>query len=269
VRRALAVALLLPGCAVFQAIFNATFEKPRLTFKTARLTDVTLTAVTLETVWELENPNDVGVTLARADCHVFVEDQPVATGAPPPGFAMPAHGRTALVFPARVKLHDVLPAAWAVAGKDTARYRIEGTAGIDTPIGVLDFPLAFSGDIEPPRLPAMRFLAPNVSARGIELPLELTNRNSFALPLAGLSGTVRVGGQELGTVSTGNLGTLAPKETRVVRMPLSLNVLQAASGLEAMLRGDKVPVTFNAELISGGERIPIDLNQVLEGSTTR
>ena len=163
-----------------------------------------------------------------------------------------------------MKLRDVLPAAQAVAGKERARYRVTGSAGLDTPIGVIDFPLDLSGDFEVPQVPAMRLLPPTLTGRGLEVPVEIINRNSFALPLTGLSGTVRVGAQELGSVSTGELGTFAPHETRVVKMPLNLNVLQAASALDAALRGEKVPVTFNAELLSGGERIPVDLNQVLE-----
>jgi LEA14-like dessication related protein len=255
VLRHILLPLVLAGCA--------TFHRPELHYETARLTEVTLDTATLETVWLVDNPNGIDLKLARADCRVFVEDRPVATGAPPPGFVMPAHGKSELVFPAKVKLREVLPTAQAVAGKDFARYRVEGTAGIDTPVGVLDFPLNISGEFEVPKVPAMRLLAPALTGRGLEFRVELTNRNSFALPLGGLSGTVRVGAQELGSVSTGELA-LAPREQRVVKMPLNLNVLQAAGALESAMRGEKVPVTFNAELLSGGQRIPVDLNDVLE-----
>ena len=100
-KRLLLLLWLLPGCALFQALFSATLEEPRLSFKGARLSEVTLGTVTLETVWEVDNPNAVGVTLARADCHIAVEDQPVATGAPPAGFSMPAHAKTELSSPPR------------------------------------------------------------------------------------------------------------------------------------------------------------------------
>jgi LEA14-like dessication related protein len=252
----MAVLLLLSSCALIQ--------KPRLTFKSSRLSHVTLGTVTLETVWDLENPNWAGATLQRADAHVFVEDQPVATGAPAPGLQIPARGHAELVFPAEVKLRDVLPAARAVAGKDTARYRVNGSMTLDTSVGTLDLPIEESGEFEVPKVPAMRLLPPELKVGRLDLLVELTNRNSFALPLGGLAGTVTLAGQELGSVSTGDIGTLAPREARVLRMPIALNIFTGAAALEAALRGDRVNVGFDAYVLSGGERVPITLSQVLE-----
>jgi LEA14-like dessication related protein len=252
----MAVLLLLSSCALIQ--------KPRLTFKSSRLANVTLTTVTLETVWDLENPNWAGATLQRADAHVFVEDQPVATGSPPPGLKIPARGHTELVFPAEVKLRDVLPAARAVAGKDTARYRVNGSMTLDTSVGTLDLPIEESGEFEVPKMPAMRLLPPELKAGRLELLLELTNRNSIPLPLAGLAGTVTPAGQELSSVSTGAIGTLAPHEARVLRMPIALNIFTGAAALQAALRGEHVQVGFDAVVLSGGERIPVTASQVLE-----
>lgn len=261
--------MLLPGCAVLTALLGSMFEKPTLTFQTARLKDVTLSSVVLETVWQVDNPNSVGVSVARSDCRIFVEEKPVAAGGPPAGFTLPANGRGELVFPASVRFGDVLPAAQAMAGRDRAHYRVEGTVGLDTPIGIIDFVLDYRGEFEVPKLPAVAFGQPRVKAltlagATLELPLVITNRNGFPLPLEGVTGSLRIGGASVGTISTGELGTLAANERREVNVPLTLNVLEAGEALRAALEGQSTSVEFQAELLSGGERVPLDVSQVLQ-----
>jgi len=140
---AVLVPFALCSCALLSDVLQAAFVKPTLTFKTARLSNLSLEALTLDTVWQLDNPNSVGISLARADYQLTVEGKQVVAGAPPSGLTIPANGSTELTFPASIKLTDIFPLAADLATKDFATYRVAGTVGIDTPIGVLDFPLSY------------------------------------------------------------------------------------------------------------------------------
>ena len=44
-----------------------------------------------------------------------------------------------LVFPANVKFADIVPVVETFLNKDQALFRVQGSVGIDTPIGVIPF----------------------------------------------------------------------------------------------------------------------------------
>jgi LEA14-like dessication related protein len=268
-RRLLLPALFaLSSCAILQELLSSGgFQKPSLQFKTARITEASLADVTLETVWELDNPNPVGISLSKADYALFVEGKQVVAGSPPVGLRIAASGKSELVFPANIKFRDVFPAIGAVISKDRAKYQVKGDLGVDSPIGPIEFPLTYSGEVEVPKVPKVHFETPRVQVSlvgaRVDLPMVVTNRNSFALPLQNIGGAVTIAGARVGTVSTGDLGRLEPNGVRKITLPLTLDFAQGAQVAEAALQGRQLDVHFAAELQSGTERVPIDVAQAL------
>ena len=260
--------VLLAGCASMQKMLKNAFQKPRLTFKTARLTNASLSDATVDLVYTLDNPNPLGLSLASIDYAFFVEDKQVVAGTPPKGLNIAARGKSELVFPANVKFADIAPVVTTFLTQDTARYKAQGSVGIKTPIGVLRFPLEHEGTFEVPKIPQVQFEAPriaNVSLQGatVEFPLVVKNRNSFPLPVACFSGALKVAGSNVGQLSTGDLGMLEPGGTRQVTLPLSINFLSAASAANALRSGGNAQVKWDGRLVSGGQNVPLDVSQLL------
>lgn len=267
-RRLVPVLVVLSGCAALTDFLQAAFQKPRFTFKTARLSNVTFEGLSLDTVWQLDNPNPIGISLARADYKLSVEGKQVIAGQPPNGLQIPAQGSAELTFPAGIKLRDIFPLAQDLANKEYAQYRVEGVVGVQTPIGVIDFPLSYQDKFEVPKLPAFQLQPPRVtklSFQGttVEFPISITNKNSFALPLQGITGNLKIGGQSVGRVSTGDLGRLEGKGTRVVAIPLSFDLINTAGVVTQAIQGGSAQVELEGELQAGSTRVPIDLSQVL------
>jgi LEA14-like dessication related protein len=259
--------LSLSGCAALQGFFKKAFQKPRLTFKTARLADASLADATVHLVYQLDNPNAIGVSLASVDYAFFVEGKQVVAGSPPKGLKIPARGHTELVFPANVRFADIAPVVQTFLTKDSAQYRAQGSIGIDTPLGVLRFPLEKEGNFEVPKIPNVQFDSPrisNLSLTGatVEFPLAVTNRNSFPLPVAGISGALKIAGANVGTLSTGNLGMLEPGSTRQLSLPLTISFARAASAAVA-LRSGNAQVALEGQLVSDGQSVPVTLSQLL------
>lgn len=269
-RRLAAVVLLtLCSCAALTDVIQAAFQKPRLAFKTARLANVSLEGLTLDTVWNVDNPNPIGLSLARADYKLSVEGKQVVAGSPPMGLQIPAQGAAELTFPAGIKLRDIFPLAQDLATKEFARYRVEGVVGIQTPIGILDFPLAYEDQFEVPKIPAVQLQPPRVtklSFQGttVEFPIAITNKNSFALPLTGLTGALKVGGVSVGRVATGDLGQLNGKDTRVVNVPIDIDLWNAAGVVAQAVQGGSAPVELEGSIASGSTTVPLDVTQVLK-----
>ena len=261
-----ALAALAPGCAALRHLFESAFRKPELKFKALALREVSLTGANLDTVWLLENPNPVGLSLAEVDYAFFVEGKQIVAGKPRNGLHIPASNNAELTFPAEVKFQDLAPALGAFLQKDVATYRAQGTIGVQTPIGVLRLPISKEGTFEVPKVPALAFEPPRLRSVGVsgaqlEVPLTLTNRNSFPLPVGGISGNLSIGGARVGTVSTGNLGLLQGRATQTVTLPIQVNFASALQAASAIRQG-RGQLALNGELQSGFGSVPVSLSEV-------
>jgi LEA14-like dessication related protein len=264
----LASALFLPGCALLKGLFESTFKKPDLRFKTANLQDVNLGGARLDTVWLLDNPNPMGLSVAHIDYTFFVEDKQVVAGQPRRGLQIPASKQAELTFPAELKFADLASTLGTFLNQDTAKYRAEGTIGLDTPIGIIKLPLKKEGLFEVPKIPAFtlerpRITSMNLTSATLEIPLKLTNKNSYPLPLTGLVGNLSIGGANVGNVTAGQLGLLPPKGTQTVTLPVTVDFTRALQAANAIRQGrGKVELTGN--LTSGSAQVPVSLGQVLD-----
>lgn len=260
--------LLLVGCAGLRDLLNGAFKKPTLDFKRAEVTDVSLAGATVNLVYEVHNPNGIGLSLASVDYLFKVEGHQVVAGKPPNGLTIPANGTAKMVFPAQVRFADLGAVLSTFLTKNAARYEASGHLGVKTPIGVLTFPLSKKGQFPVPQIPAVAFKSPRVtdlslSGATLEIPLMVTNHNGFPLPVSGLTGKIAIGGVPVGGVSTGALGSLASNQTREVTLPLKVNFTSATRSLVTALRGGSQKVTFDGGLQSGGAQVPVGVSQLL------
>lgn len=258
----------LSGCAYLQQFLKTAFREPTFTFKNMVLNDVSLGGLNLDTVWDLNNPNSVGISLAAVDYALFIENKQVVAGHPENGLQLAANGSSELHFPANIKFQDVAGVVETFLTKDLASWRAEGSIGVQTPIGVLKFPMAKEGQFEVPKLPAIVFGNPRVtsitlSGATVEFPLTVTNKNTYALPIAGVTGNLAVAGSNVGSLSTGNLGAMEGKGAKQVSLPLTINFLSAAGAVVNAVRGGNAQVSFNAQVQSGGQTLPIRVDQLV------
>jgi LEA14-like dessication related protein len=267
----LSVAALLPGCAYLADFLKAAqgsglFNQPTFTFKTANLENITLGGLDLDTVWTLDNPNDVGISLASIDYALFIEDKQVVAGTPKNGLEIGPRGASTLHFPANIKFQDVAQVVEVFLSKDRAKWKAEGALGVQTPIGVIKLPLSKEDTFEVPKIPAVVFQNPkvtNISLTGatIEFPMQVTSKNTYAIPLGVISGNLAIAGSNVGTVSTPALGDVTG--TKVVSVPVNVNFISAAGAVVNAVRGGNAQVTFNAQLQSGQQQVPIKVDQLL------
>lgn len=258
----------LSGCAYLSQFLKTAFREPTFAFKQLGLTDINLGGLTLDTVWQLDNPNNVSLSLASVEYSLLVDDKQVVAGAPPQGFTMAAQGSTDLHFPAGIKFQDLVQVVETFLTKDSATYKASGALGIQTPVGVLRLPLSKSGEFEVPKIPAVVFGDPRVSnlsltGATIEFPLTVTNKNSFPLPLGVLSGALTVAGASVGSISTGELGLMTEKGTKQVALPVNVSFLSAAMAVFNAINSGKAPVQFNAQLQSGATTVPLKVDQLV------
>lgn len=259
--------LAMSGCAALAKFFKGAFQKPTLNFKSAQLQNASLSDATVNLAWELRNPNAVGLSIAELSYLFKVEGHQVVAGTPPRGLNVKGNGSSLLVFPANVKFQDIAPVVQTFLTKDFAGYSASGNVGIKTPIGVLRFPLSKEGQFEVPKIPQIQLGAPrianiNVSSATLEIPVTVTNRNTYNLPISGVGGALSIAGANVGSMTTGDLGQMTGKASKQLNLPITVNFLQSVQAANAIRQGS-ANIAWNGQINSGSTSIPLKLQQNL------
>jgi len=265
-RRALLLAVpLLSGCSLLKSLATPA-QEPSLSFKAAQLESVDFEGANLNLVFQVTNPNAQGINLASAAYALEVEGHQIVSGQPPGGLQIPGNGSADLTFPAHLVFQQLAPALEALWSRDQVAYKASGSVGFNTPLGVVSMPLAHQGTFAPPHTPQAELGTPRltqVTLTGARLivPLKLTNRNPFPLPLGALLGSVEVDGTRVGKVALAEQPSIAGSATKLVELPLEVSFLSAGKAvLQAVQRGS-AQLKLDGELRSGAASLPLHLEQ--------
>jgi LEA14-like dessication related protein len=257
--------LLLGGCAELQKIAEGAVQRPRLTFRSASLQALDLEGATIGFTYDVENPNSFGAKVARLGYGVEVEGTRVVTGDMPGGLVIPANGRAPVTFPVRVRFRDVPGIAALFGRRDAISYRLSGTIGIETPLGVLDLPLSHDDRVSLPRLPD--FALEGLSVRsvsftevGLEVRVAVKNPNAFPIPASRLDYALSLAGSAVAH-GDGRPVQLVPGGGRsVVAIPLTVNLAQVGRVASALVKGGPVDVGLSGTADLAGIPVPLALS---------
>ena len=133
-----------------------------------------------------------------------------------------------------------------------------------TPVGVVRLPLSHQGTFELPDMPGIALGTPRltnvaIDQATVELPVTLTAKGSYPVPLQALEAAVSVDGTRVGEVSAKDLGTLEPGTSRAVSLPLTIPFSGALQAAQAIMRGGTVPIALDGQLRSGPAPVPFAL----------
>jgi LEA14-like dessication related protein len=255
---------LLASCATLKSM---TLARPEVHFEQARVDRVDFDGADVVFVYQVQNPNVVGLSLRQVAYQLDVDGHPLASGRPPEGFQIPP-GTSEVTFPARVVWAQVVPALQSLATRDTVHYKASGTLDVETALGPLTLSLEHEGDLPAPKLPELALQQPRLlsltplGAR-LSIPLKVVNRNSFALPVAGLLGDVRISGLSVGRLELPAQGVVEAKSERTVQVPLEIGFLNAGAAVATALQSSQVEIAIDGAMTIGASRLPLHIAQTL------
>ncbi|MBS2028620.1 MAG: LEA type 2 family protein [Deltaproteobacteria bacterium] len=255
------------GCSLIRS-FCGGFHAPELSFNRVDLQDISLTGITVNVHFNLKNDNPVGIRIAQLAYDFRVNNHPFLAGHPPNGLTINPDTISDLSFPAHVEFRDLAATIEEFLHQDTANYTASGNIGVQTPIGVLTFPLSHSGSFPVPKLPDIQIQQPTLnnitlSSAHLTVPIALHNKNGFSIPFGGLSTQVFIGGAPAIAPTIPNQSALAPNETRVVPLGVDVNFMQAGMAVANAIRNRQANVQLRGTANIGGLQVPINLNQNL------
>ena len=225
---ALLCACALPlGCSLVQQVAASGIDKPKLSFKSAQLAEVSLDAATVNLVFTVDNPNEQGLSLAESDYLIKVEGKQLVAGKPPGKLQIPGHGSADVTLPASVKFSELASSLSALLSQRSVAYQAAGHLGVDTPLGRVALPFSHQGRLELPKVPEVSVGSPtlkdlSLGSATLMLPVTLSNSNGFALPLGAVTGSLQIAGADVGSVLTPEVGMLAANGKQTVAVPVKL-----------------------------------------------
>jgi LEA14-like dessication related protein len=265
-RLALLAPAALCACSLLRGLTD--FREPSLSFKDASLSDVSLGGATVNLTFTVQNPNRQGISLAETDYKLSIAGKQLVAGKPPAGLKIPGGGSSEVTLPAQVRFADLGDSISAVLKQEQVPYRAEGHIGVSTPLGVLPLAFAKEGILALPRLPTLTLQSPRIAEVSltqatVDVPLQLSNPNSFPLPLGAVVGDLRIAGSQVGRVASADLGRIDARQSRTVALPVTIRFAEAFAAARALREG-RAHVALDARLSSGGASVPFHLEREVD-----
>jgi LEA14-like dessication related protein len=254
-------AFLLGGCAGLQRLADGSLDSPQLTLVQASVAEADSEGATVRLDLTLENPNDLAFEVASARWRLEVEGTELGKGALPGGLAIPARDVVPFGVTVRVRWAEVRRLVERVGKKEQVAYRISGSVGVKTPVGLVALAFDHAGKLPVPRLPTLRLAGAAVELASfteldLELALEVENPNPFPLPGAALTFELLVNGTSVAAGREATLAPLAAHGMARVALPLRLSLLGAGRAAASIHGGE---VRLRGFIRAAGIEAPIDL----------
>lgn len=264
----LAALLLLPGCALLQSLLAGT-EQPTASITGVRISDLSLSDLTLVFDVAITNPYSVPLPLVNIDYAVASQGQPFLQGQAPLQGDVPAGQSKTVSLPAKVVFVELLKLLQSVRPGAIIPYK--GTLGlsVNAPVlGTLRLPLEKEGTLPVPAPPSVSVASvqwQNLSLAGASgvLKLRVQNPNAFAFDVAGLDYDIRLGNHALAKGGLVNAANVAAGAAQELGINVSVSTAQAGMAIVQLVQGQSSNYSLGGGLSIGTPfgplRIPVNV----------
>jgi LEA14-like dessication related protein len=264
-RVAAAVALsTLAGCAGLDGLLRQGIVRPEVSVLSAAPSTADFEGITLAVDLRVQNPNAIGLRVAGLAWQLDVEGGRVASGDAPGGLTLPANGAATSRVTARVRFADLANLAKLAESREKVDFRVAGKVAVETPIGPIDVPWSFAGDLPVPRLPRVELAGIRIGRQSftdteVLVKVRIQNPNAFPLPAASVRLDVELGGERVAQAATQPLAAIRAGESATVEVPVRVSLLGAGRAIfEA--RGRGVQVTARGTAGFGWMQLPFSVS---------
>jgi LEA14-like dessication related protein len=243
------------------------FEKPRVHVSRVNLTSVSFAGVSADIVFAVDNPNALGVDLAKLDYQLTVDNHPFVAGASDRPLHVPANGAGELALPVSFKFVELAQALASIFAKKTVPFTISTRLGFGTPLGVLTVPIDYAGTLPVPQLPSLSIANAGVgglslSGARVSVTLNVRNNNAFVLPLGPLRYALTVEGAPIVSAATAPT-QLGAGATLPLVLSAELDFVRVGMGVFRALRSGAATLALDGSFDLAGYSMPVHLQTTI------
>lgn len=246
-RLALFATLFFAGCPKGQ-LPNLEQFKPTLSFQKFELKGIDFEKADVDFIFKLDNPNPVGLNIAKFDWNLALADQPFLDGVRDKGWELPASGERNLRLPVAINWQKLIETGRAVKGQDEIPFKLNGRFTIETPLGPLTLPYQHDGQLPLLHKPELRLATARVAnlnllqqTARIEVDLGVKNEQASPIGFSKFDYNLKLGGKQVAVGKIPGLTDLTPGKEQVVTLPIDLKLVDFGTQIVQAIK-DKGPV---------------------------
>jgi LEA14-like dessication related protein len=241
------LAFLLIGCDELSQFI------PTVTFDRMEVRDIDFDRIDSDFVFRVDNPNPIGAPVDRFNYAFALEDVEIVSGNDPNGLELVADGSSELALPVGLVFENIYDAITATRGEDFVGFGLAGGFGFDTDLGPVD--VSFDEDGEFPALRVPRFNLGKLHVQSVDtskvefgLDVGIDNDHGSTLDFSEIGFAMAFGGVEVGRGALDDTVAVDGASSRTVRLPISVDYVDAAEALYALASGDRMNLELDASM---------------------
>lgn len=267
------VSLFMLSCSTLRDTAN--IQEPKVSFQDMNIERITFDGVTLLFDFEVENPNNFGVSASGYNYEFFINESSFISGVQNESLNVGRQSTQMIQVPVTLNFEEVYNSFRSLVRQDSLSYALSTEVDFDVPVlGNRKVPVRASGELPIPKVPRIslgNFDVKNISLNGaeVEVSFQVENPNPFAISIANTAYELTVNGREwLDTTLEENI-RIGGAEKQMIRIPVRLNSSQMGSALMDIMSGNtsfeydlKGSTDISAELqgFRDGQTFPFDLS---------
>jgi len=259
-----------PGCALLASLLGS-MPKPTARLAAVRLTDLSISDLTLVFDVTIVNPYEVPLPLVNVDYALASQSQPFVQGQAPLQGSIPARGSQTVSLPAKVVFVELLKALQGIRPGAMVPYHTTLGLSVNAPVlGTLRLPLENDGQLPVPAPPEVS--VPSVTWQNLSLAgatglvkLRVRNPNAFALDVTGLDYDIKLGNFDLAKGGLTNAASLAAGAAQELGIKVQVSTERAGMAILQMLEGKASAYSLAGAIALGTPFGPLRLPLAVTG----
>ncbi len=263
-RPLLLLPLLLAGCAK-GGLPNLSSIVPTVAFHKLKFEDLSFEGTTAEFVFNVDNPNPIGLDLASLDWALALSGNPFLDGNHGSPVSVSPQDKSKVRLPVSLKWADALSVGQALKGADEIPWSMSGDFRFSTPLGPIGLPFEQAGQLPMLHAPRIRLEALRVErldlakqTASLALDLGIDSDQQTTLSFDAFDYDVKLKGT---SVASGNALVGAVAGSKDITLPIDLNLLNLGAVIvEAITNKSQLQVGLSADAQIGTPLGPVPLS---------
>ncbi len=263
----IALLLFLTSCSALREF--ADVRQPTISYSQMSIQSISFDEVTLLFDFDVNNPNQIGVTADQYSYEFFINQNSFLSGTQTENLRISRESTSLVQVPVSLNFSEVFNTFSSLVRRDSLSYELSTEVQFDVPgLGKQRVPISAAGELPIPRMPRIEFGGLNINnlslaGADLEVGFRVSNPNSFGLSMANAAYVLNVNGRQWLDTRLGDTIRLGASESDMINIPIRLDATQMGSVLLDLMRGT-TEFDYN---ISGSADISADIEGFEDGST--
>lgn len=237
--------LFLACSTVVPLLQGAKIQQPAVDFQEVKIAALSFDKVDLLFNIKIKNPNQIAIKLNGFDYNLSLNDSRFLSGKQDRKMELKALGETTIQLPLSLNFKDMYRTVRSLQSSDSSKYALECGFVFNLPIlGSKRIPVRKSGDIPLLKIPslklhALRLKGLSLTRADLQLEIEVVNTNALPLSLGKLNYELDMNNARWLTGTSEMKKELKQKNKNILKLPLSLNLLELGNSVYQVIRGNK------------------------------